>query len=87
MPGERLSPALRLTLDAALRPSPALRHAYLLHDDLRRWYRRSTPKEARLDLLTWRRMVADLPDAPEFSAVDMLLAAWQEEILTYFTIG
>ncbi len=84
-PRERLSLAQRLTLDAALRPVPALRKAYLLKEDLRRWYRQSTPKDARLELLAWRRMVADLPDATEFSALDTMFAQWQEEILAYFT--
>ena len=84
-PREHLSLAQRLTLDAALRPFPTLRKAYLLKEDLRRWYRQAAPKDARLELLAWRRMVADLPDAPEFSALETMFTAWQEEILTYFT--
>lgn len=84
-PREHLSPAQRVTLDAALRPFPALRKAYLLTDDLRRWYQQATPKDARLELLAWRRMVADLPDASEFSALDTMFTQWQEEILNYFT--
>ena len=84
-PREHLVRAQRLTLDTTLRPFPALRKAYLLKEDLRRWYRQATPQDARLELLAWRRMVADLPDAPEFSALDTMFAQWQEEILNYFT--
>lgn len=84
-PREHLSFLQRSTLDAALRPFPSLRKAYLLKEDLRRWYRQATPKDARLELLAWRRMVADLPDAPEFAALNKTFVAWQEEILAYFT--
>ena len=45
----------------------------------------STISRSALELLAWRRMVADLPDAPEFSALDAMFAQWQEEILAYFT--
>ena len=36
-------------------------------------------------MLAWRRTVADLPDAAEFSALDTMFAQWQEEIFAYFT--
>lgn len=84
-PRERLTIAQRVTLDAALCPFPALRKAYLLYEDLRRWYRQSTPTDARLELLAWRRTVADLPDAAEFSSLTTMFTEWQEEILAYFT--
>jgi transposase len=84
-PREHLPLIERATLDAALRPFPSLRKAYLLKEDLRRWYRRATAKDARLELLAWRRMVSDLPDAPEFSALASMFTQWQEEILNYFT--
>lgn len=84
-PRETLGVAQRATLDAALRPFPSLRQAYRLKEDLRRWDRQATPKDARLELLAWRRMVADLLDAPEFVAVDKTFSDWQEEILNYFT--
>lgn len=83
-PREALSVAQRATLDAALRPCGPLRQAYQLKEDLRRWYRQATPKDARLELLAWRRMVANLPDAPEFTTLDKMFADWQEEILNYF---
>jgi transposase len=83
-PRASLSLAQRATLDTALRPFPSLRQAYRLQEDLRRWYRQATPKDARLELLAWRRMVQDLPDAPEFTALDKMFADWQEEILNYF---
>jgi transposase len=84
-PRECLLSRQRQTLDATLLGHPSLRTAYLLKEDLRRWYRQATPKDARLELLAWRRMVADLQDAPEFATLDKTFAEWQEEILAYFT--
>jgi transposase len=81
---EHLSRAERAQLDAVLRSDPTLRKAYLLKEDLRRWYRHTTAKDARLELRAWRQMVADLPDLPEFQDLDGMFADWQEEILNYF---
>lgn len=84
-PREHLHPTQRAPLDAALRPYPSLRTASFLKEDLRRWYRQATSKDARLELLAWRRMVADLTDVPAFCALAKMVTEWQEEILNYFT--
>lgn len=81
---ERLNPADRRTLDPLLRAYPLLRRAHQLKEDFRHWYRRCSPKDARLELTAWRRMVADLPELPEFQALTGMFNLWQEEILNYF---
>lgn len=81
---ERLSPRDRATLDPLLRAYPLLHRAHRLKEDFRRWYRRSSPKDARLELAAWRRMVADLPELPELQDLAGMFALWQEEILNYF---
>lgn len=82
---ERLNPADRRTLDLLLRTYPLLHRAHRLKEDFRHWYRRCSPKDARLELGAWRRMTADLPELPEFQALTGMFNLWQEEILNYFT--
>jgi len=82
---EHLSPEEETTLRVVLRPYPALRRAWLLKEDFRRWYRTASAGTARLELSAWRRMIAELPDLPEIQALDGMLTLWQEEILNYFT--
>jgi transposase len=82
---EHLSPEEEVTLRAVLRSYPALRRAWLLKEDFRRWYRTASAATARLELRAWRRMIADLPDLPELQALAGMLTQWQEEILNYFT--
>jgi transposase len=82
---EQLTPEEEGTLRAVLRPYPALRRAWLLKEDFRRWYRTASAATARLELRAWRRMIADLPDLPEIRALEGMLTQWQEEILNYFT--
>lgn len=82
---ERLSAADRRKLAPLLRAYPLLRRAHRLKEDFRHWYRRCSPKDARLELGAWRRMIADLPELPEFQALAGMFDRWQEEILNYFT--
>jgi transposase len=82
---EHLSPEEEATLRTVLRPYPALRRAWLLKEDFRRWYRAASAATARLELGAWRQMIADLPDLPELQALEGMLNRWQEEILNYFT--
>lgn len=82
---EHLSDPQRTALDALLWRYPALRRAYLLKEDFRRWYRQATPKDARLELAAWRREIAQLDHLPEMRALAGMFALWQEEILNYFT--
>jgi transposase len=82
---EHLSPEEEASLRVVLRPYPALRRAWLLKEDFRRWYRAASPASARLELGAWRRMIVDLPDLPEIQALNGMLNLWQEEILNYFT--
>jgi transposase len=82
---EHLSPEEEVTLRGVLRPYPALRRAWLLKEDFRRWYRTASAATARVELCAWRRMIADLPDLPELQALEGMLTQWQEEILNYFT--
>ncbi len=74
---ERLHPVLRQATD--------LRRAWLLKEDLRRWYRTATAATARLELRAWQRMVADASALPEMQALLSMLTGWGEEILNYFT--
>ena len=73
---ERLVPVLRRY--------PDLRRAWLLKEDLRRWYRTATAATARLELRAWRRMVMGAVALPELQALASMLTAWGEEILNYF---
>jgi transposase len=82
---EHLSLDEEATLRTVLRPYPALRRAWLLKEDFRRWYRAASATTARLELGAWRRMIVDLPDLPEMRALTGMLNLWQEEILNYFT--
>jgi transposase len=82
---ENLSREEEATLRRVLRPYPALRRAWLLKEDFRRWYGAASAASARVELGAWRRMIADLPDLPEIRALDGMLNLWQEEILNYFT--
>ena len=82
---EHLSTDEEATLRGVLRPYPALRRAWLLKEDVRRWYRAASAATARLELQAWRRMIVDLPDLPEMQALEGMLTRWQEEILNYFT--
>jgi transposase len=81
---EHLGDAQRAALAALLWRYPALRRAYLLKEDFRRWYRQATAKDARLELAAWRRTIAVLDDLPEMQALAGMFALWQEEILNYF---
>jgi len=82
---EHLSLEEEATLRGVLRSYPALRRAWLLKEDFRRWYRAASAATARLELRAWRRMIVDLPDLPEMPALEGMLNRWQEEILNYFT--
>jgi transposase len=82
---ERLSPAERSKLDLLLHTYPLLHRAHRLKEDFRHWYRRCSASDARLELGAWRRMIADLPELPEFQTLAGMFALWQEEILNYFT--
>jgi len=82
---ERLSADHRTRLDALLWRYPSLRRAYLLKEDLRRWYRQAAAKDARLELRAWRRTTFELDDLKEFRDLAGMFALWQEEILNYFT--
>lgn len=82
---EQLSRDEEAALREVLRPYPALRRAWLLKEDFRRWYRAASAATARLELRAWRRMIVDLPDLPEMQALAGMFNHWQEEILNYFT--
>ena len=82
---EKLSADEEASLRGVLGPYPALRRAWLLKEDFRRWYRTASAATARVELSAWRRMIADLPDLPEMQALNGMLCRWQEEILNYFT--
>lgn len=82
---EQLGEEQRRALDALLWRYPALRHAYLLKEDFRRWYRRACARDARLELRAWRRTLFEVADLPEFRALSGMFELWQEEILNYFT--
>lgn len=73
---ERLAPVVR--------QYPALRRAWVLKEDFRRWYRTATATTARLELSAWVRMVAEATMLPEFQALTGMLMGWREEILNYF---
>jgi len=72
-------------LTPVLRQTPDLRRAWLLKEDLRRWYRTATAATARLELRAWQRMVAATATLPELQALGHMLTSWGEEILNYFT--
>ncbi len=73
---------------ARLRPLvcqyPALRQAWLIKEDFRRWYRTATPATARLELGAWERHIARSGIA-ELVALRGMFREWREEILAYFT--
>jgi transposase len=81
---EDLDHAAWARLRPLLRQYPALRRAWLLKEDFRRWYRTATPRSARLELRAWERAVADW-GLPDLVAVGGMFREWREEILTYFT--
>ncbi len=82
---ECLNATDRRTLDRLLHAYPLLHRAHRLKEDFRHWYRRCSAKDARVELTAWRRMIADLPELPEFQALAGMFNLWQEEILNYFT--
>ena len=78
-----LDATARTRLAPVLRQWPELRRAWLLKEDLRRWYRTATATTARLELRAWQGMVAaEAP--PELQALGGMLANWGEEILNHF---
>jgi len=81
---ENLSAEEEASLRGVLGPYPALRRAWLLKEDFRRWYRAASAATARLELGAWRRMINDLSDLPEMRALNGMLNQWEEEILNYF---
>jgi transposase len=83
--GETLSEAHQAQLQAQLRAYPDLKHAWLLKEDFRRWYRTPlTPGAARLELRAWRGWIATEAHLPEFTVLASMFGQWQEEILSYF---
>jgi transposase len=82
---ERLGAAQQARLDLLLRRYPPLRHADLLKEDFRRWYRQASPKDARLEPRAWRRTLFEVENLPEFRALSGMFEPRQEEILNYFT--
>jgi transposase len=82
---EHLDSAAWKRLTPLLRQTPDLRRAWLLKEDLRRWYRTATAATARLELRAWGRMLAEATTPPEMQALGSMLTGWGEEILSYFT--
>ena len=82
--GEDLSGADTARLAPVLRQYPDLRRAWLLKEDLRRWYRTATTATARLELRAWQRMTLAISSLPEMQALGSMLINWGEEILNYF---
>jgi transposase len=81
---EELTVAERERLEPLLWQAPALRQAWLLKEDFRRWYRTATAATARLELGAWERQVA-ATGIVELVALRGMFREWREQILTYFT--
>jgi transposase len=81
---EELTEAAWARLTPLLHRYPSLRHAWLLKEDLRRWYHTATAMTARLELRAWEGMVSAAVRLPEFQALRGMLTEWREEILSYF---
>lgn len=85
--GEALGEEERKRLWALLKPKEhrELRRAWLLKEELRRWYRETKSLvEARLQLRAWREMLLDEGTPKEFRALAPTLDHWKEQILAYF---
>lgn len=85
--GEALGREERQRLLCLLKPTEyrELRRAWLLKEELRRWYRETkSTVEARLQLRAWRGMLLDEGTPKEFRALVQTLDHWREAILAYF---
>jgi transposase len=85
--GEALGEEERKRLWALLKPKEhrELRRAWLLKEELRRWYRETKSLvEARLQLRAWREMLLDEGTPKEFRALVATLDHWREPLLAYF---
>lgn len=85
--GETLSTEERGRLLGLLKPKEyrELRRAWLLKEELRRWYRETKSRvEARLQLRAWREMLLEEGTPKEFRALVPTLDHWREQIIAYF---
>jgi transposase len=85
--GETLGDEERRRLWEALKPKEyrELRLAWLLKEELRRWYRATkSTVEARLQLRAWRGMLLDEGTPKEFRALVPTLDSWREQLLAFF---
>lgn len=85
--GEALGREARQRLLCLLKPTEyrELRRAWLLKEELRRWYRETRSSvEARLQLRAWRGMLLDEGTPKEFRTLVPTLDHWREAILAYF---
>jgi transposase len=81
---EDLTAEQQARLQPVLWRHPALRRAWALKEDFRRWYRTATPATARLELRAWERHVVATA-IPALAALAGMFREWREEILSYFT--
>ena len=83
--GEELSREQRERLWGVLKQYGELRRAWLLKEELRRWYRQTESMvEARLQLRAWGQMLNEEGMPGETRQLQGMLEGWREQILNYF---